>query len=256
MHYYQFNIGDWALEAGHLSLEEEAVYLRLINHYLNTEQPIPSETQWVIRRLRLETQSVIDHVLAEFFELTDKGWVHIKCEEMLKAYRKTVKKNRANGAKGGRPRKHLGSKETQSEPTGNPLATQTKPTGNPNQEPLTNNHKPVNQVKEHDQLSVNRLFDEFYDKYPKKVDKQKAKQKFVHLFKAKTVEQTTELLGLITTNIDQRIASGQWDLSNKHFIQGPAKYLLGRLWEDEVIGVSNGNGAPLPTAQNFESGRF
>ena len=148
MHYYQFNIGDWALEAGHLSLEEEAVYLRLINHYLNTEQPIPSETQWVIRRLRIETQSVIDHVLAEFFELTDKGWVHNKCEEMLKAYRKTVKKNRANGAKGGRPRKHLGSSETQSEPTGNPLATQTKPTGNPNQEPLTKNHKPVNQVKE------------------------------------------------------------------------------------------------------------
>lgn len=148
MHYYQFNIGDWALEAGHLSLEEEAVYLRLINHYLNTEQPIPSETQWVIRRLRIETQSVIDHVLSEFFELTDKGWTHNKCEEMLKAYRKTVKKNRANGAKGGRPRKHLGSKETQSEPTGNPLATQAKPTGNPNQEPLTTNQEPVNQVKE------------------------------------------------------------------------------------------------------------
>jgi hypothetical protein len=89
-------------------------------------------------------------------------------------------------------------------------------------------------------LSVNRLFDEFYDKYPKKVDKQKAKQKFVLLFKTKTADQTRVLLDRIITNIDQRIASGEWDLSNKTFITGPATYLLNKKWEDEVIGAPHG----------------
>jgi uncharacterized protein YdaU (DUF1376 family) len=148
MHYYQFNIGDWVLVTSHLSLEEEAVYLRLINHYLNTEEPISTETQWVIRRLRLNTESVVNSVLSEFFELTDKGWSHKKCEEMLKAYRKTVKKNRENGRKGGRPRKDAGSRAPQEKPTGLPLATHSQPTGNPNHELLTSNHEPVNQAKE------------------------------------------------------------------------------------------------------------
>jgi len=230
MHYYQFNIGDWALEAGHLSLEEEAVYLRLINHYLNTEQPIPSETQWVIRRLRLETQSVIDHVLAEFFELTDKGWVHNKCEEMLKGYRKTVKKNRENGKKGGRPRKHLGSKETQSEPTGNPLATQTKPTGNPNQEPLTNNQEPVNQVKE----------------------KPKAKR-----FVPPTYEQATEYF--VSKQSHENEARRFVDYhTSKGWIVGRVKMkdwkASARTWLGNNFG--NTSAKTLPPAQNFESGSF
>jgi uncharacterized protein YdaU (DUF1376 family) len=151
MHYYQFNIGDWGLGTSHLSLEEEAIYLRLINHYYDTEKPIQEETQWVIRRLRLGADiSIVESVLSEFFTLTDRGWEHKRCEEMLKVYRKTVKKNRENGKKGGRPRKDAALKETQEKPSGLPLGTQSEPTGNPNQEPLTNNHKPTtsNQVKE------------------------------------------------------------------------------------------------------------
>lgn len=230
MHYYQFNIGDWALEAGHLSLEEEAVYLRLINHYLNTEQPIPSETQWVIRRLRLGTQSVIDHVLDEFFELTDKGWTHNKCEEMLKGYRKTVKKNRANGAKGGRPRKHLGSSETQSEPTGNPLATQSKPTGNPNQEPLTTNQEPVNQVS----------------------DKPKAKR-----FVQPTYEEAAAYFE--SKGSDKQEATRFVDYQeSKGWIVGRAKMkdwkAAARTWMGNSYGKPSAK--QLPPAQNFESGAF
>ena len=53
MHYYPFNIADFNLHTAHLTLEEEAVYRRLIDFYYDTEQPIPVETQPVIRRLRL-----------------------------------------------------------------------------------------------------------------------------------------------------------------------------------------------------------
>jgi uncharacterized protein YdaU (DUF1376 family) len=237
MHYYQFNIGDWVLVTSHLSLEEEAVYLRLINHYLNTEEPISTETQWVIRRLRLNTESVVNSVLSEFFELTDKGWSHKKCEEMLKAYRKTVKKNRENGRKGGRPRKGAGSRAPQDKPSGLPLATHSHPTGNPNQEPVTTNQQPVNQIKTLDQTDVDRLFGFFYSAYPKKVDKQKAVQKFGVIFRGKQPAQADELLDLIIINIEQRIAAGGWDLLNKQYIPSPAKYLLNKSWEDEIIGA-------------------
>ena len=53
MHYYKFNIADWHLATSHLTLEEEAIYFKLVNFYYDTEKPIPLETQMVIRRLRL-----------------------------------------------------------------------------------------------------------------------------------------------------------------------------------------------------------
>lgn len=144
MHYYKFNIADWALHTAHLTLTEEAVYFRLINHYYDTEQPIPLETQPVIRRLRMGNDSVIaTDILSEFFVKTEKGFVHTRCEALLKEYRKTTKKNRANGALGGRPKKVTGSDETQDKPSGLDVGTQEEPKHNPNQELLTTNHKPL-----------------------------------------------------------------------------------------------------------------
>ena len=144
MHYFKFNIGDWHLATRHLSLEEEAIYFRLITHYYDTEQPIPLETHSVIRRLCLGSHmEAVAIILGEFFDKTEKGFVHNRIEKELKEYRKGVKKNRVNGAKGGRPRKDVTCSETQEKPTGLVLGTQTEPKHNPNQEPLTTNHKPL-----------------------------------------------------------------------------------------------------------------
>ena len=147
MHYYKFNIADWCLGTAHLTLEEEAIYLRLINHYYDTEKPIPFDAGAVFRRLRI----TVDHeiaigILKEFFLETEKGWTHPRCENILKDYRKTAKKNKANGAKGGRPKKNNNLNETHSKPTGLPNESQNNPNHKPlttNQEPLTKNHKPV-----------------------------------------------------------------------------------------------------------------
>ena len=77
MHYYKFNIADWSLHTGHLSVEEEAVYFRLINHYYDTEVPIPKITQPVIRRLRLGSHAeVVAIILEEFFTLIGDLWTY------------------------------------------------------------------------------------------------------------------------------------------------------------------------------------
>lgn len=149
MHYYKFNIGDWNLSTGHLSLEEESIYLRLINYYYDTEGPIPLETKSVFRRLRIANHSVIaNEILEEYFEKTEKGFCHARCTKEIKDFKKKTQTNRINGAKGGRPRKDATSSKTQSVSDGiqsaNPEGTQTEPTNNPKQEPLTTNHKPKN----------------------------------------------------------------------------------------------------------------
>jgi uncharacterized protein YdaU (DUF1376 family) len=130
MYYYKFNIADWHLATSHLSLEEEAIYFRLINYYYDTEQAIPEETQSVIRRLRLGSYSeTVGIILKEFFTLESDGWHHKRCDDEISQYHDKAEVNQINGKKGGRPKK------TQSVSKDNPDITLTK-----NQEPLTKNH--------------------------------------------------------------------------------------------------------------------
>lgn len=134
MHYYKFNISNWYLNTAHLSLEEEAVYFRLINHYYDSEQPIPVDTQSVIRRLRLGFYSdIVGIVLKEFFNLEDDGWHHKTCDELINEYHANAEKNRKNGKSGGRPSKNKNLED-------NPKITQSVTTNNP-MVTLTNNYK-------------------------------------------------------------------------------------------------------------------
>jgi len=126
MYYYKFNIADWHLATSHLSLEEEAIYFRLINYYYDTEKPIPEETQSVIRRLRLGSYSeIVGIILKEFFTLESNGWHHKRCDDEISQYHDKAEVNQVNGKKGGRPKK------TQSVTKDNPDIT------------LTKNHKPL-----------------------------------------------------------------------------------------------------------------
>ena len=127
MHYYQFNIGDFSLHTNHLTLEEEAVYRRLLDFYYDTELPIPIETQPVIRRLRLGSyQAVLDVILQEFFVKEADGWHNLRADIEIADYHAKGKTARENGSKGGRPKKNSGSK-TQSVILANPEITQPKP---------------------------------------------------------------------------------------------------------------------------------
>ena len=144
MHYYKFNISDWKASTSHLTPEEEGIYFRLINHYYDTESPIPLETDSVIRRLMLGSHvDTVRSILNEFFIKTDRGYEKEKCNELIKEYKKTASKNRKNGALGGRPSKTKASSVTQPVSSGLDMGTQTEPKHNPNQEPLTINQEPL-----------------------------------------------------------------------------------------------------------------
>ena len=130
MHYYQFNISDYRAATAHLSNDEDLAYRRLLDMYYDTENKIPLDTQWVARRLRLDTKTV-DSVLADMFSKQGDGWFHARCQEVIEHYHAMAEKNRANGKLGGRKKNPLGI----------PVATDSQPIAKAtnNQELITNN---------------------------------------------------------------------------------------------------------------------
>lgn len=136
MHYYKFNIKDWTRDTAHLSVEEEGVYRRLLDHYYESEKPIPQETKPVIRRLRLAGhEEAVGVILGEFFTLEGDGYHHRRCDEEIAKYHAKATASRANGSRGGRPKK----------PEENPPGYEDEPDHNLNQEPLTTNQEPEHQ---------------------------------------------------------------------------------------------------------------
>jgi uncharacterized protein YdaU (DUF1376 family) len=150
MHYYKFNIADYRKDTGHLSTIEHGIYRQLIDWYYLDEQPIPEETQVVIRRLRLGSEEVtfLRNILADFFVLGKKGYTHKRIEVEIKDYQEQVEKNKNNGKLGGRPKK------TQVVIDGLPNESQ----NNPNQEPVTINHKPIKENKRGSRLAQDLFF--------------------------------------------------------------------------------------------------
>jgi len=143
MHYYKFNIADWHLATSHLTLEEEAIYFKLVNFYYDTEQPIPLETQMVIRRLRLGSYvDSVGLVLDEFFIKTEDGYIHERCDLEIEKYHSKAEINKTVGKLGGRPKKinelHDNPEITQMVSENNPQITLTT-----NQEPRTTNQEPL-----------------------------------------------------------------------------------------------------------------
>jgi len=132
MNYYNFHIGDYISHTIHLSLEEDLAYRRLLDMYYDTELPIPNNIPLVSRKLRINAD-VVKTVLEEFFDLTEDGFKNFRAENEIAEYRKFIEKQKANGSKGGRPKK------SHRKPTANPNQTQ----NNPNQEPITTNQEPM-----------------------------------------------------------------------------------------------------------------
>ena len=134
MNYYPHHIGDYKSATMHLSNEEDLAYRRLLEMYYDTEQPIPLETQWVARRLRVATEA-LQSVLNDFFVKSEQGWRHPKCDLVIREYHEMAEKNRRNGKLGGRPK-------TNKQAVKNPVGSQSVASGNPvethskaNQEP-------------------------------------------------------------------------------------------------------------------------
>jgi len=203
MYYYKFNIADWHLATSHLSLEEEAVYFKLINFYYDSEQPIPLKTDSVIRRLRLgSVKDLVGIVLQEFFVLQDDGWHHLRCDDEISKYHHKAEVNQRIGKLGGRPKK------TESVSIGLPEIT------------LTTNHKPRTNNQYTDE------FESFWKAYDKSAGKANA-------FKVwKSIKPDNTLLETILAK-----ATLQARTVERKFRKDAERWLRDKRWEDEISDV-------------------
>lgn len=88
MNYYAFHLGDYSSATAHLTWDEDMAYRRLIDAYYQKEAPLPDDVRQVYRLARAQTdehRQAIDTVLAEFFERTDEGWRHFRCDAEIQA---------------------------------------------------------------------------------------------------------------------------------------------------------------------------
>jgi uncharacterized protein YdaU (DUF1376 family) len=117
MNYYERHLGDYARDAGHLSMLEHGAYTLLLDRYYTTEQPIPAEqAHRVARATSKPERAAVDVVLAEFFRIVDGAWHNRRADAEIAKAKTKIKAARENGKRGGRPR-------------ANPEGTHEKPTG-------------------------------------------------------------------------------------------------------------------------------
>lgn len=161
MHYYKFNIAEWAKDTSHLSLKEEAILLRLCNYYLDYESPIPLKTQLVLRKLRIADESdSVEILLEEFFKKGKDGYHMDSLDKIISEYQKRAESNRKNGKLGGRNKNNNLAKAnglqvgSESESNGNQTETETEATGNLNYKLETTNQELETNNDNKDSLSA------------------------------------------------------------------------------------------------------
>ena len=208
MIWYKFYLGDYITHTTHLSDAEDLAYRRLIDLYMMSEKPIPTDTESVSRKIRLD-RDIVESVLNEFFEKTEFGYTNLRCDVEIAKYQHQVKINRQLASKGGRPRKT----ESVSEP---------KPKVIPKQIQIQK------QKKEKDISSTaSTRFAEFWSAWPpskRKVNRIGCEKKWL-----------TGKLDLLADQILAHLTaikqSPQWQ---EGFEPAPMTYLNQRRWEDEV----------------------
>ena len=138
MHYYEHNIGDYRKDTSHLSLLEHGIYRQLIDTYYLSESPLTKDLDKLMRTHSIrsaEEMLSFSNVLNDFFELTEEGYIHKRCDQIIAEYHGKSEKARASAnarwANRGKGKK-----------TRNANALKTQSDGNTNHKPITNNHKP------------------------------------------------------------------------------------------------------------------
>ena len=132
MHYYQFNIGDYASHTSRLNIYEDLAYRRLLDLYYLSERPLNGCSKDVAREIGMQDSlGDVEFVLQKFFTEKNNAWHNKRCDRDIKTYKAKQKSAKKAGIASGIARKRKG---TDVERTLNEKETTDEP---------TNNHKPI-----------------------------------------------------------------------------------------------------------------
>lgn len=90
MNYYEQHLGDFARDAGYLTMIREGAYRRMIDAYYATEKPLPANPDDLYDLTRCTSKAerdAVDYCLLKFFKLAPDGWHQKRCDEEIERYR-------------------------------------------------------------------------------------------------------------------------------------------------------------------------
>lgn len=91
MHYYQFNIGDYASHTRHLDLLEDLAYRRLLDLYYLHERPLSNDAATVAKQIGMRDHAaIVRDVLKEFFEQTEEGYASSRADKEIAHYHSKI----------------------------------------------------------------------------------------------------------------------------------------------------------------------
>lgn len=254
MHYYKFNIGDYASHTQHLDPIEDIAYRRMLDWLYLNEMPLPLDVEDIARLIRMRTHSeCIAIVLREFFQSHSDGYTHVRVDKELAVYQersdKAKKSAEARWKKNPAPAKDSYD--------ANALRNECE--GNAKHKPLTTNHKTVtsnqkDMVKTLDQSAIDReqldwCFEQFWLSGIRKVNKKSAKPKFQKIIsnQAKPDGPTIyDLTNQLINDVKSRLAAGQLGFAEMH----PTTYLNGERWNDELKQLKQQSKPVAPRSAN------
>jgi uncharacterized protein YdaU (DUF1376 family) len=240
MHYFKRNIGDYHKKAGRLSMLEHGAYTLLLDACYDRERfPTMDEAiDWCWAKNNEEIAAV-EFVLRKFFEVVDGFYVQARIRDEVAAYHATALKNKEIAEKREADKR---TKRASNSTNRAPLVHEPAP----NQEPLTTNHKPLEDQKTSAPAPAADLFPKFWKLYPNKKGKAAAEKAW------KKLKVTEDLLALITQGLAKQCVSPGWTKDNGQFIPHPATWLNGKRWEDEVQAPSNVHHLPTSRHTGFD----
>lgn len=131
MNYYERHLGDYARDTTHLTMLEHGAYTLLLDRYYATEKPIEKGSVYRYARAQLkEERDAVDAVLREFFTLDGEVYRNARADFEIETARGRIEAAKANGRRGGRPRKN--PEVSAEEPSGNPALIENETQRKPN----------------------------------------------------------------------------------------------------------------------------
>jgi uncharacterized protein YdaU (DUF1376 family) len=122
MHYYPRNISDYRRDTSVLTLLQHGAYTLLMDEAYDTERPLPSDPELLYRICRAFSKTekmAVAFVVERYFQVQGGSLAHKRIDAEVAEYKEGAERNRANGRRGGRPKKPKDNpNETEKEPTG------------------------------------------------------------------------------------------------------------------------------------------
>ena len=203
MHYFEYNIKDYRADAFQLTLIQHGAYKQLIDQYYLNESPLALDLEVLFYDLLIrgeDEKKAIVFILEKFFDKTESGYVHKRCDSVIEKYKAKSDKNR-------------NSANTRWNKVRDANALPQECERNANQEPLTINTEPKNIYS-----GKSDRFDDFWKAWPsgeRKQSKADCKKKW----QSKGLD---EIADKIITHVEKMKLTDQWI---KGFEPMPATYL-------------------------------